>query len=70
MLVINGIDKLGIHIYVGTNGNVLVGDCEDEKGDFNYHSVDASAYVIDTSMAGKNVMMSKKDYDRLKRRQR
>jgi len=71
MIVINGINKLGINLYVGTNGLVLVGDCEDENGNFNYHAVKwASAHILDTDRGGCNVLISKKEYDKLKKRKR
>lgn len=71
MVVINGLNKLGVHVYIGTEGNVLVGDCEDMDGNFNYRLVDkVSAHLLDDSKGGCNVLISKKEYDKLKKRNR
>lgn len=71
MIVLNGINKLGLHLYIGTSGQVMVGDCEDADGNFSYRIIDGvSAHLLDDSKGGCNVLISKKEYDKLKRRNR
>ena len=69
MIVINGLDRLGVHVYIGMNGNILIGGCEDEKGNFQYREVEgASAFLIDDSKGGSNVLIPLKVYEKLRRR--
>ena len=65
MIVINGLDRLGVHIYITSHGDVLVGCAGDE---FTYHQSDAKAFLIEDATKGGAVMIPKREYERLRRR--